>query len=370
MEKERKFIGPASEGRRLIARNDPGTRITQWYLSPEDSEHELRVRESVAADGTRYQATLKTGHGLERGESEVDITPKAAEQLQRSALASIGKTRHHLPYQRGLTIDTFHAGGMRLYSMIELEQLANEPDIMCFTMESLGLNGLIEVTGARFASNRFLAKELADLELPKPQTTDDIAEMIDQLINTSSRPIIASFSGPSASGKSTVIEYLQMRFSENAVTISTDDYYKGHTRMKQELAPEHADNFDHPASIDTLELASHLEALQNGKTILRPTYSMKTGERTGEYEEIHPAPLILLEGLVANHPQLRHYADISTMIRANPATRLARRMKRDLERTDWTAEEIMSYVMNTAEPTYIEYHQTNDMAADYCINTE
>ncbi len=368
MEKERKFIGPASETKQLIDKSE-GDRLTQWYLSPADSEHELRVRQKVGKNGTSYKATLKTGHGLERGETEVDITEAAAEVLKRSAVARISKTRHELD-RPGLTLDSYHAGSMRFYSMIELEQQDDEPDIMAFTPESLGINGLIEVTGARYASNRHIATELPALTLPETRSTEDIIDQLEQLLEASDYPVIAAFSGPSASGKSTVMEAIQRYFGDKAATISTDDYYIGKTRMAAELPAEHTGNFDHPDAIDTRELARHLQTLRAGAPILRPSYSMKTGERTGELVEIPPTQLVLVEGIVANHPALANQIDLRSMIHANPATRLFRRMQRDLERTGWTTEEIMSYVMNTSEPAYIEHHQPNDLTADYCISTD
>ena len=76
---------------------------------------------------------------------------------------------------------------------------------------------------------------------------------------------IIGIAGGTASGKSTFTRRLKERFKKSVVVLHHDDYYRDQT----EIAPEERKkiNYDHPDSLDTELLLSHLAMLGN----LRPS---------------------------------------------------------------------------------------------------
>ena len=76
---------------------------------------------------------------------------------------------------------------------------------------------------------------------------------------------IIGIAGGTASGKSTFTRRLKERFKKSVVVLHHDDYYRDQT----EIAPEERKkiNYDHPDSLDTELLLSHLAMLREGKAI-------------------------------------------------------------------------------------------------------
>ena len=70
---------------------------------------------------------------------------------------------------------------------------------------------------------------------------------------------IIGIAGGTASGKSTFTRRLKERFKKSVVVLHHDDYYRDQT----EIAPEERKkiNYDHPDSLDTELLLSHLAML-------------------------------------------------------------------------------------------------------------
>ena len=369
-ERERKFFCDFSQMTQLIDnRNsqDPHF-ITQHYLTALDADTELRIRRTASAyDDNQYAATRKVGHGEYRDETEISITPLAYRSLGELACASLYKERYTL-WQPGVTLDRFTTGVSRLWGLIEAEQQPDGEDIGLFDPLSLGVGTMSEVTGQPDFTSRYSARELT---LPEAQygSYEETSMRIRELLKNASQPVIVTLGGPSASGKSTLLERFKADFGDQCTTISTDNYYIGKTRMRTEMPTGEIQNFDHPAAIDTARLARHLQQLHRGETIELPWYDMKTSEPVPYTSDFSPSSLIIVEGIVANQPVLRELSDLSICLTAPLATRLERRAQRDTERKGYDYATTMANFLNLVEPSYQAYHAPEDAHADITLQS-
>ena len=204
--------------------------------------------------------------------------------------------------------------------------------------------------------------------MPTPITLQQLTGIIDTRRRTIS-PLIITISGPSSSGKSTLLDMLQSRYPGACTTISTDDYYIGKSRMKSVMPAGHQNNFDHPAAIKTELSASHLAQLIRGDAIQQPRYDMATSEPLPEHVTTIPTPIIIVEGLAANLPPLRALSHLSVVLTAPASERLKRRIARDITRKHYTPAQIRHIFLTSVEPNYQTYFAPHDNAAEYVITS-
>ncbi len=370
IERERKFIASPAQTEQLSGHRIP-SHITQHYLSPTGAASELRLRRT-ASDFTdpNYVTTIKQGSGEYRQETEVPLLAAAYLSLSSLALGTVLKNRYQLA-RPGLTLDSYRDSPTRAFGLLELEQENDQSDIGLFDPSELGAGDLTEVTGQPAFYNRNLAQITPQKERPMPSlaSLEQIHSYIDKLSKTA-RPAIITLSGPSCSGKTTILEYFKNTYGERCLTISTDDYYIGKSRMRTEMPEGHTANFDHPAAIDTTRLARDIKALRGGKTIQKPLYNMKQSEPFASSQTITPAKIIIIEGIAANLPELKQQSDLSLAITAPIEERLRRRMERDINRKGHTPEQTLSTFLNHVEPSYQTYFAGHDQAVDYLLATK
>ena len=182
-------------------------------------------------------------------------------------------------------------------------------------------------------------------------------------------PIVVSLGGPSASGKSTAMRQFNQRYPA-CLTLSTDDYYIGKTRMRAELPAEIASNFDHPSAIGLTLLRNHILDLRHGRSIKRPSYNMLISEPRQDliHTDGQGIPLIVVEGIAANLPVLADVVDIHAAVTRPLEARLTHRIERDAIRKGHSAEQITEYAMNVAEPAYQQHYKQFDDQAEFIIN--
>ncbi|REK37197.1 MAG: uridine kinase, partial [Actinobacteria bacterium] len=131
------------------------------------------------------------------------------------------------------------------------------------------------------------------------------------------RPLFIGLAGGSGSGKTTIAEEV-VRILEGAVSFLQHDAYYRHM---PELSFEERTrvNYDHPSSLETELLVSHLEMLRSGVAIERPVYDFTEHLRSEETVRIAPAPVVLVEGiLVLAEPELRSELDLKIFIDTAP----------------------------------------------------
>lgn len=367
IERERKFITSIDQAHQLAGDRSP-THITQHYLSPTDTDDELRIRSLVSGfTDSAYVATIKQGHGEYRLETEIPLLATAYLTLSTQALATLLKNRYELPTP-GLTLDRCHGEPASSFGILELEQMEAAPDIGLFDPRSLNVGDMTEVTGLPDFSSRSIATPIAHAERESLPLEYAFATIKDLLRRSDNHPVIITLSGPSGSGKTTLLSTFTKRFGDACTFISTDDYYIGRTAMQTKMPEGHATNFDHPAALNTTQLARDIQALRAGHTINRPHYDMTISEPTGQTTATRPTPLIIIEGLAANLPTIRENSDLSITLTSPIQERLRRRMERDITRKGHTPERTLDIFMNHVEPSYQTYFAPHDNETDITIS--
>lgn len=200
-------------------------------------------------------------------------------------------------------------------------------------------------------------------------TMKELIRTIHERQNGREKPLVVTIGGPTAGGKTTLARQLAAQFP--ATIIHADDYYYGDEFRRHHLPAELAGNFDHPASFAINELAKTIAALRVGHATMGPAYDRQTGQSHANSIYYPPQPLIIVEGLIANLPELAPLRDLSVCITALSSVRLARRIARDqLEKTHHNDPAgVTTYFWYCAEPMYQQFYSAGDAAADVVLST-
>ncbi|MFA5560833.1 MAG: uridine kinase [Acholeplasmataceae bacterium] len=176
--------------------------------------------------------------------------------------------------------------------------------------------------------------------------------------------------GGSASGKSTVVqEILEKAGLEDVLIIKHDDYYNDQSEMTQE--ERYAINYDHPDSLDNELLYEHLSKLLKGETVLKPTYDFVLHNRSDVVEEIHPKPIIIVEGiLVLENEKIRNLSSLNLFVELDDDTRFIRRLLRDINERGRTLESVIKQYQKTVKPMFHKYIKPTKRHADVIIPNE
>jgi len=188
----------------------------------------------------------------------------------------------------------------------------------------------------------------------------------------SSKPLIIGICGCSGSGKTYVCdkitEYIHdsidHKEDNRLVTIlGLDNYYKGGDTNT---------NYDVPEAIDEQLFIEHLKMLISGKTIISPVYNFKTHQREkNKYIEIKSSPLIIVEGiLIFTFENIRSLCDLRVFIDTNDATRIFRRVTRDINVRGRTIEEIQHRYQTHVADSQIQHILPSSRFADLRIKNE
>lgn len=178
---------------------------------------------------------------------------------------------------------------------------------------------------------------------------------------------VIGVAGPSGSGKTTIAQEIHEHYgSENCVTISSDNYYNDLRHLS--LEDREKINFDHPDSIDFHLLASHLDLLKKQTTVSIPTYDFSTHSRTERTITISPKPIIIVEGILAQHPDfLARLYDIKIFVDTHSDICFIRRLERDVRERGRTMEQVISQYKRDVKPMYEQFVKPCKSRADIII---
>lgn len=180
-------------------------------------------------------------------------------------------------------------------------------------------------------------------------------------------PVIIGVCGGSGSGKTTLCRELA-RFCLGDITlIRQDSYYKNKGQLSK--SSQEKVNFDCPDAIDNDLLSEHLNALKQSASIEVPEYDFTTHSRTGKFNVIHSARIILVEGvLLFAVPQIKKLCDFKVFIEVEPDICFIRRMRRDTGARGRSADSVVKQYLDTVKPMYNKYVLPYRDQADLIIN--
>lgn len=164
-------------------------------------------------------------------------------------------------------------------------------------------------------------------------------------------PLLAGICGGSASGKSGLAADL-VEAAGTACLLSQDDYYRG--------LPDGIDaadwNFDDPSAVDLDRLRDDLLCLRAGRPVDAPRYIFSLHRRDAKPQRLHPAPLIVVEGLfLLYHPGLRDLFAFTVFVDTPPDLCLERRIARDVRERGRDEREIRCRWRTQILPAYQRY---------------
>jgi len=173
---------------------------------------------------------------------------------------------------------------------------------------------------------------------------------------------IIAICGGSGSGKST----LAQKFVGAAV-LSTDHFYRDLSELTQKEDGTY--DFDHPSAVDLDACAEACLKLADSEDAIIPVYDMRTCSSIGT--QLVPAPknrIVVIEGIFAFNSPLNDIATLSIFIDTPVDQRMARRLRRDVERGRSTLDTIRHSL--AVEEAYTRYVEPMRHLADLVLQGE
>lgn len=175
------------------------------------------------------------------------------------------------------------------------------------------------------------------------------------------QPRLVHITGPVGAGKSTLSRHLLA--NRQGALIATDHYLPDYSQVPPQRR-------DEPDEADLHLLAQNLHTLRRGEPAQVPIWSFQTHCRVGT-QIIHPANLIVVEGLFASHPRIAPLANLLVYVSASADTRWQR----------WEAIELRGergmgvaaarqHFDAIAEPTFAKYARDYHSAAHLIVTTD
>jgi uridine kinase len=182
---------------------------------------------------------------------------------------------------------------------------------------------------------------------------------------TPTKPFLVGIAGPSGAGKTTLARALATQFSSEI--FPTDNYYRDLSHLP--LEERARQNFDHPDALEHKLLTAHVAQLAEGGSIAHPIYDYSIHTRTGHKETLHPAEILIVDGLFTLHyPALRDLLDLKIYVEAADSLCLKRRIKRDVRERGRTPESVRQQYAETVHPMAEAFILPSRQYADIVLN--
>lgn len=181
------------------------------------------------------------------------------------------------------------------------------------------------------------------------------------------KPIIIGVSGGSGSGKTTIVDIIMDALGkQDVIVIKHDDYYKDQSDLSYE--ERIVVNYDHPNSLDNDLFIDQLIALSNGQMINKPVYDFTIHNRKTQTEQVHPAKVIILEGiLLLEDARIRDLMNIKVYVETDPDLRFIRRLDRDINERGRTVDQVIKQYLETVKPMHYQFIAPSKRHADIMI---
>jgi len=182
-------------------------------------------------------------------------------------------------------------------------------------------------------------------------------------------PFLIGITGGSGSGKTTFINKLKEKFTDDEVcVISQDDYYK--PREQQMTDDNGIKNFDLPESIEFNQLSIDIKKLLHHQVVQREEYTFNNVLKEAKIKTFKPAPIIIIEGLFVFYFEklLDKQFDLRVFINAMDNLRVIRRIKRDRIERNYPLEDVLYRYENHVMPSYEQFIEPFIRRADIIVN--
>lgn len=190
----------------------------------------------------------------------------------------------------------------------------------------------------------------------------------------SGKSYVIGICGASCSGKTTVSEELMKQSMEmfgNApgivCVLSQDRYYIGAKKGDDPELVKHK-NYDEPAALEFTLMKEHLIQLINGESANVPCYDFASHSRLPQTENIGPAIVIIVEGiLLFTQQDILDLCDTKVFIDTDSVICYQRRLERDVLERGRTMKEVAERYREHVVPSYAAYIKPNMRKADIII---
>ncbi len=178
--------------------------------------------------------------------------------------------------------------------------------------------------------------------------------------------LVIGIAGGTGSGKTTLMNNIIEKFSENVTVLSHDNYYKRHDELTYEERCKL--NYDEPAALETDLMARHLDKLRQGEAIDCPVYDFTQHNRSDETVRIVPRKVIIVEGiLIFENRELRDLMDVRIFVDTDADVRLCRRILRDVSERGRSLESVLSQYQTTVKPMHEMYVEPSKKFANLIV---
>jgi uridine kinase len=169
------------------------------------------------------------------------------------------------------------------------------------------------------------------------------------------KTFIIGVAGGSGSGKTTLAQEIKKSIpTKNILHIKHDSYYRDQSHLSMEQRQQ--TNYDHPDSLETDLLITHLNQLCKGESVLQPVYDFTQHTRSTETVKIEPKKIILVEGiLIFADEKLRELMDLRIYVDTQADVRLARRLVRDVAERGRTFEYGLEQYLQFTKPMHDQF---------------
>lgn len=177
--------------------------------------------------------------------------------------------------------------------------------------------------------------------------------------------LIVGIAGGSGSGKTTVADAIRGR-TDGIAFIQHDSYYRHRPHLSAEERA--AVNYDHPDSLETELLVSHLVDLRAGRPANVPVYDFAEHLRSSRTATVRPSAAIMVEGiLVLADADLRKQFGLKIFVDTESDIRLSRRLKRDVNERGRTVASVLDQWFETVRPMHRDFVEPSKRYADLII---
>ena len=182
------------------------------------------------------------------------------------------------------------------------------------------------------------------------------------------KPYVIVMAGGSASGKSSIVQYLKDQYPSDMTVLYFDDYYKELSHLS--LEERAVVNFDHPDAFDLDLLIQHLKDLKEGKSILKPVYDFTTHNRKEQWETLQPRKIIVLDGILSLAiNEIVRLGDLKIFVDTPSDIRFIRRLERDMLFRGRSLESVKHQYLTTVRPMHEQFVEPSKYQADLIIPT-